>query len=97
MFGCQFGVFVYVLYVGNFDLVVLVMKDVIVEFYRKLLLLGFDEVCVFSEEIGVLVFGIFGLGLMVFVVCLLKVQVEKVVVYLIENYIQNEDGFSYVC
>lgn len=57
------------LYVGEFDLVVLVMKDVIVEFYCKLLLSGFDDVRVFSEWEGVFVFGIFGFGFMVFVVC----------------------------
>ena len=73
------------------------MKDVIAEPYRKQLLPGFDEARAFSEQEGALAFGISGSGPTVFAVCDSKEKAQRIVAYLDEHYIQNEDGFSHVC
>ena len=42
-------------------------------------------------------FGISGSGPTVFAVCDSKEKAQRIVAYLDEHYIQNEDGFSHVC
>ena len=96
-FGRQLGVFVHALNAGENDLAASVMKDVIAEPYRKQLLPGFDEARAFSEQEGALAFGISGSGPTVFAVCDSKEKAQRIVAYLDEHYIQNEDGFSHVC
>lgn len=96
-FGRQLAVFVHALHTGNKKLAASMMKDVIAEQHRKVLLPEFDNARNFSEANGALSFGISGSGPTVFAVTESLNDAEAIQAHLNKHYIQNEDGFSHVC
>lgn len=96
-FGRQLAVFVDALHRQDAKLAAKMMQDVIAEPYRKSLLPYFDESRSFAMNNGALAFGISGSGPTVFAVCEDLENAKNINQWLIENYVQNEDGFSHVC
>ena len=96
-FGRQLAVFTDALYRKDEALAAGMMQDVIAEPYRKSLLPKFDESRAFAEQQGALAFGISGSGPTVFAVCDNLRSAEKINQWLIDNYIQNDTGFSHIC
>jgi homoserine kinase len=96
-FGRQLAVFVHSLHSGNRELAAKVMKDVIAEQHRKVLLPKFDEARAYSAQHNALSFGISGSGPTVFAVTENIADAHAIQNWLEQHYIQNEDGFSHVC
>ena len=85
------------LHSGNRELAAKVMKDVIAEQHRKVLLPKFDEARAYSAQHNALSFGISGSGPTVFAVTENIADAHAIQNWLEQHYIQNEDGFSHVC
>lgn len=96
-FGRQLAVFVDALYRQDEKLAAAMMKDVIAEPYRKSLLPRFDDSREFAEKNGALAFGISGSGPSVFAVCDSIEQATIINQWFVDNYIQNDTGFSHIC
>ncbi len=96
-FGQQLAVFIDALHRKDETLAAAMMFDVIAEPYRKSLLAKFDESRSFAEENGALAFGISGSGPTVFAVCDNLDKAQTINSWLVDNYIQNETGFSHIC
>lgn len=96
-FGRQLAVFTDALYRKDEKLAAAMMLDVIAEPYRKSLLPKFDESRAFAEQNGALAFGISGSGPTVFAVCDNLSNAQIINQWLIDNYIQNDTGFSHIC
>lgn len=96
-FGRQLAVFVDAAYRQDEALATSVMRDVIAEPYRKSLLPKFDEARESSMQQGALAFGISGSGPTVFAVCEDLQKAECIQLWLNNNYIQNDSGFSHIC
>jgi homoserine kinase len=96
-FGRQLAVFIDALYRKDEKLAAAMMLDVIAEPYRKSLLPKFDESRAFAEENGALAFGISGSGPTVFAVCDNLENAKIINQWLVDNYIQNDTGFSHIC
>jgi homoserine kinase len=96
-FGRQLAVFVDSLHTNNQTLAAKMMKDVIAEQHRKVLLPEFDNARLFSEANNALGFGISGSGPTVFAVTESLEDAQAIEKWLNEHYIQNADGFSHIC
>jgi homoserine kinase len=96
-FGRQLAVFIDALYRKDEKLAAAMMLDVIAEPYRKSLLPKFDESRAFAEENGALAFGISGSGPTVFAVSDNLKNAKIINQWLVDNYIQNDTGFSHIC
>lgn len=96
-FGRQLAVFLHALHAQDEALAVSVMHDVVAEPYRKSLLPYFDQSRQFASDNGALAFGISGSGPTVFALCNSLEKAQTINQWLIQHYIQNEDGFSHVC
>jgi homoserine kinase len=96
-FGRQLAVFIDALYRKDEKLAAAMMLDVIAEPYRKSLLPKFDESRAFAEENSALAFGISGSGPTVFAVCDNLENAKIINQWLVDNYIQNDTGFSHIC
>lgn len=96
-FGRQLAVFVDALHTQNEALAARMMKDVIAEQHRKVLLPEFDNARVFSEQNNALSFGISGSGPTVFAVTLTLKDAQAIEQWLHQHYVQNDDGFSHIC
>ncbi|MGB3725397.1 MAG: homoserine kinase [Glaciecola sp.] len=96
-FGRQLAVFVDSLHTKNEALAASVMRDVIAEQHRKVLLPEFDNARQFSESQGALSFGISGSGPTVFAVTQSLSSAQAIQTWLEQHYIQNQDGFSHIC
>lgn len=96
-FGRQLAVFVDSLHTNNQALAGKMMKDVIAEQHRKVLLPEFDNARKFSEQNNALSFGISGSGPTVFALTQSLEDAQAIEQWLNEHYIQNEDGFSHIC
>jgi homoserine kinase len=96
-FGRQLAVFTDALYRQDEALAGAMMQDVIAEPYRKSLLPEFDQSRAFAEQNGALAFGISGSGPTVFAVCNNIENARIINQWLIDNYIQNDNGFSHIC
>ncbi len=96
-FGRQLAVFVDALYRQDEDLAAAMMHDVLAEPYRKSLLPKFDDSRDFAKQQGALAFGISGSGPTVFAVCNNLQNARIIDQWLTDNYIQNDNGFSFVC
>jgi homoserine kinase len=96
-FGRQLAVFVDSLHKQNKILAASVMKDVIAEQHRKVLLPEFDNARAFCEQNQALSFGISGSGPTVFAVTQSLDSAEAIQQWLDSHYIQNQDGFSHIC
>ena len=96
-FGRQLAGFTDALYRQDEALAGAMMQDVIAEPYRKSLLPKFDQSRAFAQQNGALAFGISGSGPTVFAVCN-KIENARIInQWLIDNYIQNDNGFSHIC
>lgn len=96
-FGRQLAVFVDSLHKQNKTLAASVMKDVIAEQHRKVLLPEFDNARAFCEQHKALSFGISGSGPTVFAVTQTLEDANAIQQWLDAHYIQNQDGFSHIC
>jgi homoserine kinase len=96
-FGRQLAVFVDSLHKQNETLAASVMKDVIAEQHRKILLPEFDNARAFCEQHKALSFGISGSGPTVFTVTQTLEDANAIQQWLDSHYIQNQDGFSHIC
>ncbi len=96
-FGRQLAVFTDALYRQDEALAAGMMQDVVAEPYRKSLLPVFDESRAFAMDNGALAFGISGSGPTVFAVCDDLQHAKTINQWLIDNYIQNDTGFSHIC
>lgn len=96
-FGRQLAVFVDSLHKKNKALAASVMKDVIAEQHRKVLLPEFDNARTFCEKQNALSFGISGSGPTVFAVTQTLEDAKAIKQWLNSHYIQNQDGFSHIC
>lgn len=96
-FGRQLAVFTDALHRQDEALAGAMMQDVIAEPYRKSLLPKFDQSRTFAEQHGALAFGISGSGPTVFAVCNNLENARIINQWLIDNYIQNDSGFSHIC
>lgn len=96
-FGRQLAVFVDSLHKQNRILAASVMKDVIAEQHRKVLLPEFDNARAFCEQNQGLSFGISGSGPTVFAVTQTLESAKSIQQWLDSHYIQNQDGFSHIC
>ena len=97
IFGRQLAVFVDSLHTQNKILAASVMKDVIAEQHRKVLLPEFDNARAFCEQNQALSFGISGSGPTVFAVTQTLESAKVIQQWLDSHYIQNQDGFSHIC
>ncbi|MFT4655567.1 MAG: homoserine kinase [Kangiellaceae bacterium] len=97
VFGRQLAVFVDSLHTNNQALAAKMMKDVIAEQHRKVLLPEFDNARAFSEQNKALSFGISGSGPTVFAVTQRLEDAQVIEQWLNKHYIQNHDGFSHIC
>lgn len=96
-FGRQLAVFIDSLHKQNKILAASVMKDVIAEQHRKVLLPEFDNARAFCDEQNALSFGISGSGPTVFAVTQTLEDANIIQQWLNSHYIQNQDGFSHIC
>lgn len=96
-FGRQLAAFTDALHRQDADCAAAMMQDVIAEPYRKSLLPHFDESREFAMSHGAKAFGISGSGPTVFAVTDNLDKAQEIRLWLQDNYIQNEDGFSHVC
>lgn len=96
-FGRQLAVFTDALYRKDEKLAAAMMFDVIAEPYRKSLLPKFDESRAYAELNGALAFGISGSGPTVFAVSDNLENAQNINQWLVDNYIQNDTGFSHIC
>ena len=97
IFGRQLAVFVDSLHTNNQDLAARMMKDVIAEQHRKVMLPEFDQARLFSEQNQALSFGISGSGPTVFAVTQNIESAHAIAQWLDQHYIQNSDGFTHIC
>lgn len=96
-FGRQLAVFVNSLHTQDETLAARMMRDVIAEQHRKVLLPEFDNARAFSEQHNALSFGISGSGPTVFAVTQQLEDAVKIQDWLLAHYVQNQDGFSHIC
>lgn len=73
------------------------MKDVIAEPYRTLLLPGFAQARQAVQEIGALACGISGSGPTLFAICDKEDITQRVAQWLANGYLQNDQGFVHIC
>ncbi len=96
-FGRQLAVFVNSLHNNEPALAARMMKDVIAEQHRKVLLPEFDNARMFSQQNNALSFGISGSGPTVFAVTENLDDANAIQQWLESHYIQNQDGFCHIC
>lgn len=96
-YGRRLAAFVHASYSNQPELAAKMLKDVIAEPYRAQLISGFKEARCFAEQSGALAMGISGSGPTVFAVMTELKQAETLQNWLIDNFIQNEDGFCHIC
>jgi homoserine kinase len=96
-YGRHLAGFIHASYSNQPELAASLLKDVIAEPYRSQLIPGFDQVREYAMQSGALAMGISGSGPTVFVVAKELEQAQRIQGWLMQNFIQNEDGFSHVC
>ncbi len=96
-YGRRLATFIHASHMNNSELAASVMKDVIAEPYRAKLLPGFKEGRAFAMQSGALATGISGSGPTIFAVMTDIDQAERLQNWLIEHFIQNDDGFCHIC
>ncbi|CAL4320011.1 homoserine kinase [Buchnera aphidicola] len=96
-YGKNISQFLYSSYTNQSDLAISSMKDVIAEPFRKNLIQGFLKHKKNLKKIGSLAYGISGSGPTLFSITENKNIAKKIQKYFLENYIQEKNGFSYIC
>ncbi|MFW5407828.1 homoserine kinase [Pectobacterium brasiliense] len=89
--------FIHACHTGQAELAAKLMKDVIAEPYRTKLLPGFAAARQAAEDIGALACGISGSGPTLFSVCNDMASAQRLVDWLRDNYLQNDEGFVHIC
>ncbi|MCK5819995.1 MAG: homoserine kinase [Psychromonas sp.] len=96
-YGRRLSTFIHASHADNSELAASVIKDVIAEPYRSKLLPGFKKAQIFAEQIDAIATGISGSGPTIFAVMTEINQAELLQNWLIEHFIQNDDGFCHIC
>lgn len=96
-YGRRLGAFVHASHSNQPELAASMLKDVIAEPYRSQLIPGFKEASVFAQQCGALATGISGSGPTVFSVMTDLKQAQTLQNWLTENFLQNDEGFCFIC
>ncbi len=91
------GSFVHACHTKQAQLAALMMKDVIAEPYREVLLPNFADVKQATRDLGALVTGISGSGPTIFAIAPDLATAMKLSTYLENHYLQNNEGFVHIC
>ncbi|MDO5053692.1 MAG: homoserine kinase [Pasteurella oralis] len=91
------GSFVHACHTKQAQLAALMMKDVIAEPYREVLLPNFADVKQATRDLGALVTGISGSGPTIFAIAPDLTTAMKLSTYLEHHYLQNNEGFVHIC
>ncbi|XWY20737.1 homoserine kinase [Bisgaard Taxon 45] len=91
------GSFVHACHTRQAQLAALMMKDVIAEPYREALLPNFADVKQATRDLGALATGISGSGPTIFAIAPDLGTAMKLSTYLENHYLQNNEGFVYIC
>lgn len=97
IFGRQLATFIQASHTKNSDLAAASIKDLIAEPYRKQLIPTFDETRDYVMQNGAIAMGISGSGPSIFVVTKDLEVAQKLQDWLLNNFVQNELGFSNIC
>ena len=95
--GRNLAGFIHASYTHQSLLCAKMLKDVVAEPYREVLLPGFSCARQYTKEAGALATGISGSGPTLFSVCDDILVAEGVAKLLLQNYVQNENGFVHIC
>ncbi|MDO4627249.1 MAG: homoserine kinase [Pasteurellaceae bacterium] len=95
--GRYLGSFVHACHTQQDVLAALMMKDVIAEPYREVLLPHFAEVKQATQDLGALATGISGSGPTIFAIAPDLMVATKISTYLEQHYLQNNEGFVHIC
>lgn len=96
-YGRRLSTFIHASHTDNSELAASVIKDVIAEPYRSKLLPGFKKARIFADQNGAIATGISGSGPTIFAVMTEINQAELLQNWLMEHFIQNDDGFCHIC
>lgn len=96
-FGRRLATFIQASHIGNSELAAKVLLDVVAEPYRKQLIPGFDNARDYAMENDALAMGISGSGPSIFIVTPSLDVAQNIKSWLVDNFIQNEDGFCNIC
>lgn len=96
-YGRRLGAFVHASHSNQPELAAKMLKDVIAEPYRSQLIPGFDQASLFAKQNGALATGISGSGPTMFAVMSDLKQAESLQNWLTENFLQNDEGFCFIC
>lgn len=95
--GRHLAGFIHACYTNQAQLAAQMVKDVVAEPYRASLLPGFTQARRYAEDQGALATGISGSGPTLFTISDDLSIAQDLSQWLLKNYIQNEDGFVYIC
>jgi homoserine kinase len=96
-YGRRLGAFVHACHTNQPALAASMLSDVIAEPYRSQLIPGFDKARMVAKQNGALAMGISGSGPTIFAVMNDLSQAESLKTWLIENFLQNDEGFCHIC
>lgn len=96
-YGQQIGQFVHASHIGDTDMALSVVEDVLAEPYRRGLYPHFDEVRSKALEQGADAFGISGSGPTLFAITADPVIAEHLKAVFEQQYIATADGFTRIC
>lgn len=95
--GRHLAGFIHACHSNQPQLAATMIHDVIAEPYRQKLLPGFAKARDFAATAGALTTGISGSGPTLFTICDSLEVAQRVRQWLVEHYVQNEDGFVHIC
>lgn len=95
--GKNLSTFIHALHTNQPKLAIEVMNDIIAEPYREKIIPNFSYTKKNILKLGALNCGISGSGPSIFAICDTLYIAKKIQKWLKENYIQNNNGFSYIC
>ncbi|CAM3895866.1 homoserine kinase [Xenorhabdus thuongxuanensis] len=95
--GRHFAGFIHACHTQQSELATKLMQDVVAEPYRTQLLPGFANARDAVKTLGALACGISGSGPTLFAICNEKAVAEEVAHWLQQHYVQNDEGFVYIC
>jgi len=96
-YGKNISQFLYSSYTNKSNLAASSIKDVIAEPFRKKLIKGFSKHKKNLKKIGSIAYGISGSGPTLFAIAKNIKIAQKIQKYFLKNYVQTENGFSYIC
>ena len=96
-YGRNLATFIQASYTKNEKLAIEALKDVLAEPYRKSKIPGFESAVQQMNELGMLASGISGSGPTMFSITNSLEKAKEAKKLLKRNYIQNSEGFVYIC